>query len=1579
MSRLTASPFHKPSPFEFPRGVPLSPPETNSEQVGPYTLPSTSASVAGGMETHTAESDYLQYSPHHPGLESASVRLRRGPSLLYHSSGLRESKERTVQRSSRSFIIVIPPSILLQEHGQLGHTLSLGPRHRLAQGMLMPLFPTMYGQLSAIAREFNFPSTTGLCLYFHFSENGVVSTPRISDDSWQMVWSPFLESSPSQRPPICGKIEFDIDLRFARWYSSWMASAHRDHVDVPVSVAPSTAPSVAHFRQDSRVTDLDYFTPNEDEASSVSIAPQTTARHHTPKKLSLVDRLDSLSVRSYSRPPSRDRIALTPPEQSASQALSPIFQEDEPQTAKLDLENRVKNWRASASLTPTALALKQGQTSLEPANMPNTLPLDDSMETVGDGEINLEDFAWSVSSQGPGDDDEISITSWDRVPSVHLANRVEGSVCLTPTTATSFGPSDYTLPSPVASSIRLLTPDIAWRQFDDVPLTPSTATSWGPPSEYPSSPLSDGRVSSVDLAYRLCFSRPGTPSTATSWGPASWPASPMESVGRPRSIHLGDRGEFSRPPTPSTATSWGAPLFYPPSPATPFYVHTPDAGHRAFDIDDPVHTLPWAHGWPYNAMEPSNAPWIHSWPYRTARSPSEPWTHNWPYQPSVNTQVQNLSRSDSAIPEESSNGPWAHNWPYQSQAEGSSGLSNAPWSYGWPYLTRSPARPTSEPWTHNWPYQSLADNGRPWVHNWPYQSAPTTRPWKHGWPYGTQSVRRQISVMVTSYPYFNLYPAVYPHNLTEIYPLAQREPENHPMDGYPYNLSRIYPAVHTSQLLKVKGIDIRLQPSYPTFELYEAVYPLNLENIYPACSLSQRNDRPAPVYPSFNLYPAVSEEDHAKKTVIIQVEPSYPAFRLYSPVYPWNLVEIYPSVSLSEQVISVKSESSYPCFNLYPAVYPHLEIYPAIPIVQREKFVGSKSNNMSSGYPNLVLYPASTKETIVPSHEVEAAIEEAPYGGVLNRYPVICIYQNIYPFLEVYPALPVDTWQIDQSSGYPYLDIYPAVNKIALKSSPPEKQQIGRSSGYPYFNIYPAVSETALKSSLQEAQRVTKSSTPYPVFTLYEPVYPHMDIYPPVSGQVDSKDVRIEVSVRYPVFDLYSAVYPYLNIYSPVSGQLDYKHIVLDINAQYPVLNPYPAVYPHFELYLLASSVSELADKGKGKAIGQVRYPVFNLYPVVYPHLELYPPVSGEVDCKYIVIEAKIHYPFFDLYPAIYPYFELYLPVSGQVADSKDPKSLTYPACYPTFDLYPVVYPYFCLWPTIQPQMQPFSRTSKSEKLTHVQPRASVTSQSAQQRARRSTKSHAQLHREVLESRRPVIQVKIKKASKTHRQLHQEVFPGFTRVHTPSGTFRKSVSFETEDMRTLDMGINDSAQMRITSGSISSRPLSSVSPTRGLPPRPNYRLSTIGPAPSQPLPPRPQPEVESSHNNSPSASPISQPLRRSISSASSFSSRLPTRSSPTHLAPVDEQGTGGVLSRSISLSVPSRRPAISRYEAPEAPETSAATPSRYTPRKRESLVLQRVRAINATSEEDPSSISSLSKKFPMPPRPPLPPLPTRPS
>lgn len=133
MSRLTASPFHKPKPFEFPRGLP-SPPETNPDM---FSTPAQISSAQANAGQEFTASD----APYSAG-DIPTSRLRKPSSIPYHSPGFRDNKDRSSQRVNKALIIVIPPSTLLQEHGR-DVTLTSGPYHRLSQGIVMPLLPSV--------------------------------------------------------------------------------------------------------------------------------------------------------------------------------------------------------------------------------------------------------------------------------------------------------------------------------------------------------------------------------------------------------------------------------------------------------------------------------------------------------------------------------------------------------------------------------------------------------------------------------------------------------------------------------------------------------------------------------------------------------------------------------------------------------------------------------------------------------------------------------------------------------------------------------------------------------------------------------------------------------------------------------------------------------------------------------------------------------------------------------------------------------------------------------------------------------------------------------------------------------------------------------------------------------------------------------------------------------------------------------------------------------------------------------------------------------------------------------------------
>ncbi|KAF5369924.1 hypothetical protein D9758_001014 [Tetrapyrgos nigripes] len=1552
MSRLTASPFNKPSPFQFPR-VPLSPPETNSDHVPASSL-SASVSVAGGIDgLPNVEPDQSRSQ----SSDSPSARFRRGlSSLAYHSSGLRDARERGVSRNYRYFVIVVPPPAFVQDHGQLGHTLSLGPQHRLGQGMLMPLFPTMYAQLSAIAREFNFPSTTGLCLYLHVTDNGVTSTPRISDDSWQLIWNHIFEaSSPSTKIPVVGKIEFDLDLRQARWYGAWLSSSHREQLDVPSSVVPSTAPSLSHFRMDSRATELD-LTIGDDTIDNPSHESSVPTVRHIPRKLSLVDRLDSVSTRSGpSRPPLRPSTSSSPPANNTSPSvLSPIFQEDEPKTATLslrgDLQSKVNIWRASANLNPSSLAAR-GQTSLDPANLPNTISLDAVMhdDDGEDDELNLEDFAWSVSSLGPPDyDNSESITSWDRVLSVHMDRRAEGSVCLTPSDCTSFGPSDYTLPPLSPPSERAWTPDLAGRMYEDAPLSPATATSWGPSSdlEWPPSPLSEGGISSVDFTYRMQLSRPPTPATATSWGaPSEWPASPM-SDGRVSSVDFTYRMQMSRPQTPSTATSWG-PASWPASPATPFYVHTPDAGQRSFDLD---------------VEEPSGAVWRHVWPYTQKKSStvpksnSSPWDQVWPYRETTAAASRSSGRDDVSVYIKGSYPSlviYQHVYPYfnlyppvahasghvqcvyphfnlypsvantrrlinvqvSERLDGSSqypvfNLYPAvyPWnlneiysvaqpelfrksvvqSQGYPDFQIYPAihrsnQSASRPWNHVWPYQmpnkassrSVHVVARPWNHGWPYwtttkkedsscstQVTTSSHPWNHVWPY-TEKASSSVSVYLPcSYPSLQIYRAVYP--CFDLYPALPRKLTQD--SSYSTQVSASHPWNHVWPYTE-KGsssVSVYLPCSYPSFQIYRAVYPCF--DLYPALPR-----KPTQVhYPHFDLYPAIYgvKQSPRQSSIHVSLPSSYPVFDIYKAVYPYNLEEVYPAIQLSakfirQNVISRSRTHGYPDFEIYPAI-------------------------KSRGYPDFDIYPAHMKKRGSSRRAVEMKL--------LAKYPYFDLYPAVYPHIMLYPSGDIvisrkSTTKSNsngpKSRGYPDFEIYPAV----------------KSSGYPDFCIYPPMTMSKEKTRLSRSSATAHVG--YPDFIIYPPVnsqsigYPDFCIYPPMS--MSKEKTRLSRSsaiahIGYPDFVIYPPVnsqsigYPDFCIYPPMtiseeknrlSKSSATAHVGYPDFVIYPPVNSQSIGYPDFCIYPpIARWKSPSKRSTTTRSSG---YPDFDIYPasksVGYPDFCLYPPSSGRKvqQQRNGVIDMKLgfFYPFFNIYPGVYPTIMLYPPRSGEIEHKGI--YVKHSSRYPVFDLYPAVYPHIVPYPRViclpTPSLPKMVQTavakqvkSRRSRLTHAQLHALVWASGFPQVHR----SYKALHDEVFAngvfatpsgSNASPDKLHSPRVHKSHRAVHDEVFASGI-VDTPSGGTESRESLQTLRVDTV-------LRPRARAGSIARRPPSGAPPVRGLPPRPDSFISTspedinllASPASSQGSRSSnsPSPSLERTRS-SPTSSPVHAPV-----------------------------------------------------------------------------------------------------------------------
>lgn len=352
--------------------------------------------------------------------------------------------------------------------------------------------------------------------------------------------------------PVSARVEIDVDIQKARWFESWVAQRRR-------VVEPSVISS--HWRGESRTTFHDDHTDDRSEQLPV---PRP---RHVPRQLSLLDRFESGSVASTTghgalreEGPPESLLAdadFTPEIPTAVPANIPDPDER--------LARRVKSWRASSSVAPSPMAAT-GQVSLDPVNMPNGIDLP-SPPGVEEMELRLEDFQWSVSSEGPGDYLESLGTPevWSRLPSVHLGERVEGSLLLSPSSnATSWGPTylddDYQEVS--ASHSYFESVDIGRRVQGSVMLSPSVATSQGP-EDYDYNvltvPSPRARFGTPDIADRHFSDVPPTPSTGTSWGPddRSVDSYSVASHRWGHSPHMADRQLSDVPPTPSTATSWG--------------------------------------------------------------------------------------------------------------------------------------------------------------------------------------------------------------------------------------------------------------------------------------------------------------------------------------------------------------------------------------------------------------------------------------------------------------------------------------------------------------------------------------------------------------------------------------------------------------------------------------------------------------------------------------------------------------------------------------------------------------------------------------------------------------------------------------------------------------------------------------------------------------------------------------------------------------------------------------------------------------------------------------------------------------
>ncbi|KAA1136899.1 hypothetical protein PGTUg99_005587 [Puccinia graminis f. sp. tritici] len=173
-------------------------------------------------------------SPLYPEPHSRNASFSSAPRSLAHPVLGTPSKRPT----TRWTVIIIPPALLPHSPPPphvSGFAHGYGASGRYSAGLLLPLQATLTLQLASIAREFSLPSTGGLSLHLSISsvDQPPIPGPRVTDESWSVLFGWAFEDNPpacaglqaATGLPIAGRLEFDIDLKKARWFDAWAAAA----------------------------------------------------------------------------------------------------------------------------------------------------------------------------------------------------------------------------------------------------------------------------------------------------------------------------------------------------------------------------------------------------------------------------------------------------------------------------------------------------------------------------------------------------------------------------------------------------------------------------------------------------------------------------------------------------------------------------------------------------------------------------------------------------------------------------------------------------------------------------------------------------------------------------------------------------------------------------------------------------------------------------------------------------------------------------------------------------------------------------------------------------------------------------------------------------------------------------------------------------------------------------------------------------------------------------------------------------------------------------------------------------------
>ncbi|CAE6413160.1 unnamed protein product [Rhizoctonia solani] len=1246
---------------------PPSPPDTESisSHMGSYATPQRRPSHPDNFLPNISAPEFQD-----------STRFRRlvGPMT---QSGSREFRGAS-RPQTRWLVVLLPPEHLIKE-------LSVGHRSpgKLDSGLLIPLFPSLFAQLTAIAKEFSLPSTTGLCLYLHLPD--APETPRITDDVWPLLWSRHLHTDDASLPlglPVAGRVQFDIDVPSARWYPMWFAHASRSELIPDLARAIPTSP--------------------RSPRGANSALVDTARAQRVPRPLALV--------------PSQERM----PEVQIDSGPSPVPSPSKavaPPTANKETVEKVRRW--SALVTPEPAALRPNPPDDDSAILPtdDSNPLSTGSTVVEEAEtelepLNLEDFQWSVTSAGPPSPaSSCATTASSRVPSIHLLERIEGSVILTPTTATSWGPhydSDVESELELEPEWRVRSPDVGERAEGSVLLTPSTATSWGAPLSYPPTPAQWAAmhelVRSPDLGERAEGSVLLTPSTATTWGaPLSYPPTPAEWHALMdhiiRTPDLGRRAEGSVLLTPSTATTWGPPSAYPDTPeiARPReWVPSPGLGDREELI-----------------------------PGQAGRMSMMNWSTE------VETEEEAYVRMGLGLPEGALPSVYEEVEEEQDEdedigSEHDHSLDDLPLA-SVQHAVRSVRDSVLVQVTQEVHYDNESVVG----------SNDDVESLYDGHTFGQDEPERAFEFELEL-------------DSPQIGVVAE---EHH--DAIVVESSHTQ-EIHASRGFIVEDYDFDTEPTHGRVEIDFGegleVMPDDAsvasddhasaasieEDVFGYAFTDSRAEQAFPVSVSaseFPLSPAVDFDSPIVHSFTSEIPaPTKPSIVATTTI----TTAVATSSLLTQSLVSTQNYGAYPYLVIYPAVYPHLDLYPIAPAAHVSRpTLGLATQSGHSPAPSITNSPVDSFRSPSSSRKSSLSIQ-VPTNRPRSR-SILAVnpadkrsvdWSNLPPVPPV-PRVVRDSsigsirslskkasgsslgslreahdeeTVVSQEHGHiegkllPSQDFQPQPSSIAYPYRYPENlEQLYPSkdkSQYPgnLEHIYPRLSKgtrTETRKASAAVARSTKVESPalhnslethsfhaYPVFNLYPAVYPHNlgEIYPPLPHAAVLPATQ---AIKVPAPSVLSAVSP------PATSLPPQKTQYAGTSKGYPFIDLYPAVYPHNLAYLYPSILEEVvilkptprqavqvqtpplapsvlaptpddypfnldniypAISGSSKpssnvphavalaanpAIGSIRlaraYPNLEIYGPVYPHnLVIYPPVGAANEAGTLQVQAKV-------------------------------------------------------------------------------------------------------------------------------------------------------------------------------------------------------------------------------------------------------------------------------------------------------------------------------------------------------------------